>query len=69
MTVSWNTTVYIYIYTHTHTHIHTVLMSFVQSSVEFERCCEFSKLGDGHVIDAQKPYCVSSGNRAASFEV
>ena len=44
-------------------------MSFVQSSMEFERCCEFSKLGDGHVIDAQKPYCVSSGNRASSFEV
>ena len=45
------------------------VMSIVQSSMEFERCCEFSKLGDGHVIDAQKPYCVSSGNRASSFEV
>ena len=29
-------------------------MSFVQSSVEFERRCEFSKLRDGHAIDAQK---------------
>ena len=31
-----------------------LVMSLVQSLVEFERCCEFSKLGDGHVIDAQK---------------
>ena len=29
-------------------------MSFVRSSVEFERCCEFSKLQDGHVIDNKK---------------
>ena len=30
------------------------LLSFVRSSVEFERCCEFSKLRDGHRTDAQK---------------
>ena len=29
-------------------------MSFVQSAVEFERRCEFSKLWYGHAIDARK---------------
>ena len=29
-------------------------MSFVQSLADFENCCEFSKLQDGQMIDAQK---------------
>ena len=29
-------------------------MSFVQSSVEFERCCVFRQLCHGHTIDARK---------------
>ena len=46
-------------------------MSFVRSAVEFERCCEFSKLQDGHTIDVQKQTIgptVSNGVRASSFE-
>ena len=33
--------------------IYTLLpaMSFVRSLVEFERCCEFSNLRDGHMTD------------------
>ena len=47
-------------------------MSFVQSLVEFERRCEFSKLQDGHTIDAckiNKSPTVSNGFGASSFEI
>ena len=46
-------------------------MSFVQSSVELERRCEFSKLQDGHMIDAckNKQPTVSNGDGASSFEI
>ena len=47
-------------------------MSFVRSSVELERRCEFPKLWDGHVIDAHKinkSPTVSNGVLASSFEI
>ena len=40
--------------------------------MEFERCCEFSKLQDGHAIDYRKinkSPTVNSGIRASSFEI
>ena len=47
-------------------------MPFVQSLVEFERRCEFSKLQDGHMIDARKinkSPTVNNGFGASSFEI